>query len=65
MKIELIRNEELGGDVWYHILADGNCVKASQKYEEALQKYEAIVKRAKAAKEGYPKKETIIQTEID
>lgn len=72
MKIELTKTEELNGEIWYRVFADGHCLKSfceeyssvpngSDIEKEATKFYHEVVDRQK---QGYPKGKTIISTEI-
>jgi hypothetical protein len=53
MKIELIKEESMNGDIYYSVEMDGVYIKSSlsNNYEKALEKYEKIKKGELDSKE--------------
>lgn len=77
MKIRLEREEKLDGEIWYKVWADNHCIECvkeadkdakimddgkSRAYHKAIELYNKVVERER---NGYPKKETILSTEIN
>lgn len=54
-KIEIIKEEEANGDVWFHVYLHGRHQKSKSSIEEAMEVVEKI-------KLGFPKK-TMVYTE--
>jgi hypothetical protein len=63
MKIELRRNENLDGMVYFHVMVDGCSQRAFQESEEEkAREYYALLKERMG--KGYPKSESILSEEI-